>query len=105
MRLGVFVLPDLNADLWDAHTHLVQEPQQSVVVDHVCGDTNLSISAGEGEHDRNKHGGPPAWSPECLLKAGDVALTAAIRNRIRALHHHCNMRAKNAEQTAALNLG
>lgn len=35
VRLGVFVLSDLNADLWDADTDLIQEPQQSVVVYHV----------------------------------------------------------------------
>lgn len=45
VRLGVFVLSHLDADLRDAHTHLIQEPQQSVVVDHVCGDRSLFISA------------------------------------------------------------
>lgn len=49
VRLGVFVLSDLNADLGDAHADLVQEPQQSVVVDHVCGETKLCLSAGKGE--------------------------------------------------------
>lgn len=36
VRLGVFVLPNLDADLWDADANLVQEPQQSVVIDRVC---------------------------------------------------------------------
>lgn len=30
--LGVFVLPNLNADLWDSKTNLIQEPQHSVVI-------------------------------------------------------------------------
>lgn len=33
--LGVFVLPELNADLRDSNTDLVQQPQQSVVIDRV----------------------------------------------------------------------
>lgn len=41
VRLGVFVLSDLHADLWDAHTDLIQEPQQSVVVDRVYGERIL----------------------------------------------------------------
>lgn len=32
VRLGVFMLPNLNADLWDPDTNLIQKPQQSVVV-------------------------------------------------------------------------
>lgn len=36
--LGVFMLPNLNADLWDAEANLVEEPQQSVVVDRRCRD-------------------------------------------------------------------
>lgn len=32
MRLGVLMLSDLNADLWDADSNLIQEPQQSVVI-------------------------------------------------------------------------
>lgn len=35
VRLGVFVLPNLNADLRDADANLVQEPQQSVVIDRI----------------------------------------------------------------------
>lgn len=35
VRLGVFMLPNLNADLWDADANLVQEPQQSVVIDRI----------------------------------------------------------------------
>lgn len=30
--LGVFMLSNLNADLWDSNTNLIQEPQQSVVI-------------------------------------------------------------------------
>lgn len=32
VRLGVFMLTNLDADLWDSDTNLIQEPQQSVVV-------------------------------------------------------------------------
>lgn len=35
VRLGVLMLPNLNADLRDADANLVQEPQQSVVVDRI----------------------------------------------------------------------
>lgn len=35
VRLGVFMLPNLNADLRDAEANLVQEPQQSVVIDGI----------------------------------------------------------------------
>lgn len=35
VRLGVFVLPNLNADLRDADANLVQEPQQSVIIDRI----------------------------------------------------------------------
>ena len=31
--LGVLMLSNLNADLWDSNTDLIQEPQQSVVID------------------------------------------------------------------------
>lgn len=55
VRLGVFVLSDLNADLWDADTDLIQEPQQSVVVYHVCGGRNLLTFAGKGERKKSKH--------------------------------------------------
>lgn len=34
--LGVFMLPNLNADLWDSNTNLIQEPQQSVVIYCIC---------------------------------------------------------------------
>ena len=34
--LGVFMLSNLNADLWDSNTNLVQEPQQSVVIYCIC---------------------------------------------------------------------
>lgn len=48
MGLGVFVLPDLDADLRDAEADLIQEPQQSVVVYRVCGEgESLFISAGK----------------------------------------------------------
>lgn len=30
--LGVFMLSNLDADLWDSNTNLIQEPQQSVVI-------------------------------------------------------------------------
>lgn len=32
VRLGVFMLSNLNADLWDSNANLIQEPQQSVVI-------------------------------------------------------------------------
>lgn len=32
------MLPNLNADLWDANANVVEEPQQSVVVDCHCRD-------------------------------------------------------------------
>lgn len=38
VRQGVFVLSDLNADLRDADTDLIEEPQQSLVIYHVCGE-------------------------------------------------------------------
>lgn len=41
MRQGVFVLSDLNADLRDADTDLIEEPQQSVVIYHICGRRSL----------------------------------------------------------------
>lgn len=55
VRLGVFVLSDLNADLWDAEADLIQEPQQRVVVYHVCGGRNLLTVAGKGERKQSKH--------------------------------------------------
>lgn len=36
MCLGVFMLSDLNADLRDPNTNLIQEPQQSLVVYGIC---------------------------------------------------------------------
>lgn len=36
--LGVLMLPNLNADLWDTNANLVEKPQQSVVVDRHCRD-------------------------------------------------------------------
>lgn len=32
VSLRVFMLSNLNADLWDSNTNLIQEPQQSVVI-------------------------------------------------------------------------
>lgn len=42
--LGVLMLPNLNADLWDADANLVEEPQQSVVVDGCCRDILMARS-------------------------------------------------------------
>lgn len=41
--LGVFVLPNLNADLWDSDTNLIQEPQQSVIIDCIWREKKLFI--------------------------------------------------------------
>lgn len=37
IRLGVLMLPNLDADLWDSNTNLVQEPQQSMIIDCTWG--------------------------------------------------------------------
>lgn len=34
--LGVFMLSNLDADLWDSNPNLIKEPQQSVVIYCVC---------------------------------------------------------------------
>lgn len=43
--LGVFMLSNLNADLWDPNTNLVQEPQQSVVIYCICREKSHSFWA------------------------------------------------------------
>lgn len=43
--LGVFMLSDLNADLWDPDTNLVQKPQQSVVIYCICRERSHKFSA------------------------------------------------------------